>query len=249
MTKINFMTEEAAKDLIVSEIKSNKEKGYIHGAETFTNHLIDTGRIGYNITNVILEKHPSLKDQINPDIIRVQGYVHDLTKIHEGTKYHEVGTAHLILTQGDTNLGLINGGTKAERRKVLREMASIIPPDLVLYEELGGNEYPDKVVYHNIIDNFEDRIEILRRDLSTTGKPLTMEEFALPLSLNQQIALYADLTNVNGEQVPIVERLNDLQARYRDENIPYNNPLFADIIEIAKPRLLVVANTIENLMK
>src|SRR3989338_1926810 len=121
MTTLDFITETEARKLIESEVEENRGKGFIITSGGFVQHLIDTGRIGYETANTILLKHPSLRGQVNPDLIRASGYMHDFSKIHEGSRYHEVGAAYLILTQGDTNLGLVRGGTESERKKVLKE--------------------------------------------------------------------------------------------------------------------------------
>ncbi|TKJ16981.1 hypothetical protein CEE44_00390 [Candidatus Woesearchaeota archaeon B3_Woes] len=249
MSEINFITEERARELIESEVESNTDKDFIIDSSGFANHSIDTARIAYNIANIILEKHPSLKNLIDPEIIRAAGYMHDFGKVYGGHEYHEVGAAHLILTEGDKNLGLINGGLKSEREGVLREMASIIPPDLALYEELGGSNFPDGALYKDHIGLFIEKVEQLRRDLSKTDEPLSIEDFALPYTLNQQITLYADLTNLNGESIPIEQRLAEFEQRYSDPQSKYYNPILSGLTKVIKPRILVVGNTVESLMK
>ena len=249
MRKINFISEEGAKDLILSETKANLDKGFIYDSEGFAKHCLDTARIGYKVAQKIIKKHPTLQTLINPELIRVQGYMHDFSKIYEGQKYHEIGTTSLVLQEGDTNLKLINGGSKSERKLLLQEMASLIPPDYALFEELGGNNFPDGALYKDLIEKFLPRIEHLRENLSPSKKILSMEEFAIPKSLNQQIALYADLTNINGRRVSVQKRMTELQKRYRDAEKPFYNPIYAEVTDIIRPRIIVIANTIENLMK
>lgn len=89
----------------------------------------------------------------------------------------------------------------------------------------------------------------LRKDLSTTGKPLSMKEFALPFTLNQQITLYADLVNVGGKIVSAEERMDEVIQRYGNPNGGYYNPVVADLTKKIRPRILVVTKTIENLME
>ncbi|MBC8500884.1 MAG: hypothetical protein ISS25_02420 [Nanoarchaeota archaeon] len=249
MREIKLIAESDAKALIESEVKNNRDKGYIIEGEGFSQHLIDSGRIGWDISKEIIKKHPSLKEQIDPEIIRVEGYVHDFSKIYEGSKFHEIGTAYLVLTAGDTELGLVSEGTKSERKETLKKIASLILSDHGLFEELGGLNFPEQTLYPDMIDSFKERIEYLRTELSDTNIPLSINELALPLTLNQQIALYADLTNVNGKRVSIEERLLDIQKRYSDPKRGYNNPTFANVANMIMPRALVIEGTIESLMK
>lgn len=249
MKTIKYITEKNIRNLIETEVKSHKDKGFIIDPEGFSKHCIDTGRISNDIAKNILKKHPTLKKIINPDIIRVESYMHDFSKINEGNKYHEVGTSYLILTQGDTNLGLITGGSKSDRKKILTEMASLVPPDYALYETLGKDNFPDDALYKDVIERFIERINLLRKELSGTDEPLSMEEFALPFTLNQQIASYADLTNVNGKIVPIQERLSEIEQRYGNPAGACYDPTYVRVTREIRPRMLVLAKTIEELMK
>ena len=86
MNTIRYISEKSAKGLIETEIKLNDKNKFIVNPHEFSNHCIDTGRIAYEVANNILIKHPSLKDLIDPDIVRVEGYVHDFSKIYEGNK-------------------------------------------------------------------------------------------------------------------------------------------------------------------
>ena len=86
MSKIKYISREAIKDLIVSEVQSNKSKGNILSSKGFAQHLIDTGDIGHQVATKILEKHPTLKGQVNPEIVRLAGWIHDFSKIYEGNR-------------------------------------------------------------------------------------------------------------------------------------------------------------------
>lgn len=249
MSKISFITEKRVRELIASEVERNKEKGHIVSPGAFSQHCINTGRIGYEVAKKIIENHPSLAAQINPDVIKTQGYMHDFSKIYEGQKYHEIGTAFLVLTKGDTELELLCGGEQSERNYLLKEIASLIPPDYALFDELGGKNFPDAALYPDKIGDFMERLDFLRRVLSKTDSKLSIEEFALPLTIGQQIALYADLTNADGKRVSVQERMTELQVRYKDPKRGYNNPVYAEVTDIIRPRIIVVANTIENLLK
>ena len=249
MTNLTFITEESAKQLIESNVNSNSSKGYVLNPAGFSKHLIETGRIGYRLTKEIMEKHPSLCYSLNPNFLRVYGYMHDFSKIFDGGEFHEVGTAHLILTKGDKDFELVAGGTESDRKRILREIAFIVPPDFALFESLGGRNYPNNSPYPDKIDDFKERVEQLRRELSPDGKYLSIEELGLPFTLNQQIGLYADLTNVNGEIISVSDRIDEVEQRYGDPAGKFYNPIYADLAKKIRPRVLVVGATIENLLR
>jgi len=248
MANIIYMNEQNVRDLIESEVQTNLDRGYIKSSEGFARHLVDTGNIAYEVALGIQANNPRLSGQINPEILRLAGWMHDFSKVSEGNEYHDVGTPYLILTEGDGRLELVKGGSQAERKGILKKMASLIPPDFALYEELGGADFPKRVAYPERIAEFKERIDFLRRKLSKDENVLTMEEFALPLTLNQQIALYADMVNVNGERVNARDRLEEIKVRYGDSQGAYYNPKMVELTERITPRILVVCSTIESLL-
>ena len=246
MGNLVYITENDALQVIKDEMASPRNKG-LKGTEGFAEHLIDTGRIAYDIALQILSKHSSLKPFINPDALRVEGYMQDFGKIHSGPKYHEIATADVILSRGK-EMGLVAGGTQSERTRALKEIALIVPPDYALFEALGGNDFPNNPAYPEVIGDFIERVSRLRRDLSDRGEPLTMEEFGLPFSLNQQIGLYADLTNVNGQRVSVGGRVAEIEQRYSQVGGKFYDPTYAELTRKIRPRVLVVGKTIENLL-
>jgi hypothetical protein len=249
VTTVKFISEKRAREIIEAEVKSNRDRGHIVNPSGFSEHCIRTGRIAHEVALKILKRHPSLSNKIHPDILRVEGYMHDLSKIYEGDKYHEVGTAHLILTQGATNLGLVCEGSQFEKREILTAMAHIVLPDAALYEELGKDWFPENALYKDRIDAFVDRVHFLRAELSKTDEPLRMEEFALPFTLNQFIALYADLTHVDGRKVSVEEKTELLIERYNDPQGGYYNPILARLDKEILPRRLMVERVVESLMQ
>jgi len=243
-----YIEEENAAKLIREELEPNNRRGFIINPDGFLEHCMATGRIAFEAANRILTKHPSLRRIINPDLLRVEGYVHDLSKIYEGDRYHEIGTAYLIFTEGDGRLGLLSGGSKAERKKVLTEMSHIVLTDAALYEELGRDDFPRGALYKDCIDRFLDRIAFFRRRLGKNNDLLSIEELSLPFSLNQFIALYADLTNVNGERVCVKERTEELIQRYSDPKCRHYNPILAKLDKEILPRRLMAERIIKELV-
>ncbi len=240
-----YIPENRARELIEHEVKSNAINGFIKNPEGFAQHCIYTGNIAYDVSKRILQRHPSLIGRVNPEIVRIEGFMHDFSKILEGDDYHEIGTAYIILTKGD-EMGLVAGESKAERAKILKEAASLVPPDYALFEELGGYNFPKGALY-KCVNKFLERISQLRTDLSKNSNPLTIAELTLPFTLNQQIATFADLTNVNGERVSIEKRMDEIIKRYSapEQNL---NPTVAKLTQVIKPRILIIGKTIESLI-
>lgn len=247
MPPLTYISEKAASDLVKSEVAAHLDLGHIKNPEGFAQHHIDTARIAYETAIAIWKRHPFLQSEIIPEEIRTAGYFHDLKKTIVGTPLHEIPTAYAVLT--DPKLELVIGGTAAERLLALKRIASIIPPDATIYECIKGAFSPDKNMPHYPF-NDERRMELdyLLRNLSTDGQILTLDEFALPLRLDQQITLYADLTNLEGKAVPLVKRLDEVVQRYEDRQSRYHDPVYAQLVEIARPRILVVDANIRRLL-
>jgi hypothetical protein len=243
---LSFITENSARQLLDENVARHVSKGFIQPNKGFTQHCIDTGRIAYEVANKIRAKHPSLASCLNPDELRVEGYMHDFSKPAEGVEFHEIGAAHQILRQGARELGLVTGGTESQRVVALRGIASLVPPDFALFESLGGRDYPNNSAFPNKIEAFRERVEELRREL-VPGKVLTVEELALPLTLAQQVALYADLTNLNGKAVSVESRITELEQRYATLGRGYN-PVYAELARKIRPRILTVSSFIDGLL-
>ena len=276
---IEYISEPGIRDLVESEVRANRDKGFIISETGFAQHHVDTARIAYDVAQTIRESGHTLEDVfepeivdmlrargftlpnlVNPGLVRVGGGVHDLTKTKEGDRYHEVGIAYRIWKQGNVpreegGLGLIRGGSEAEQREVLRDMSLLCPSDAILYEELGGENFPRMAVYPELVDQFKERVNLLRSELSDSRLPLMMAEFALPggipkLTLNRYIALFADLTNDGGDIVSVQKRTDGVVERYLDPKGPYYNPIAAELIEhIALSRWLHVERVIKRLIE
>jgi len=250
MGNIKYIAEAGMRSLIKGEVETHESLKHIKSPSGFANHLIQTGEIAHQTASTILRNHPTLSRELDPEVTKLAGWMHDFSKPREGGEYHEVGSAHMALIEGDGRLELITGGAKGERTEKLIRIAKCLPSDSALYEELGGNGFPDKALYPKVLPKFLERIEELRRKLSPDGRVFSMEEFALPFSLEQQVLIYADMVN-NGEEgrVSVEERLRELKERYGDPGSGYYNPILAGLIDITTPRILVVGRTIENLMQ
>lgn len=234
---LKYISEEKAIKLIKK--MCSLEKSRIKKYDSFLQHLIDTGNIAFKLANKIIEKYPNLG--INPEIVKVAGYMHDFSKIFEQPRYHEIGTAYIILTKGE-EYGLVFGGTKEERKEALKEVARTILTDFSLYEELGGEKFPD-VFYKEDFKKFSERWDYLRKELGD-GKKLSIEELTLPNNLNQKILSYADLTNRDGKIVSTEWRFKDILRRYKTQDSKMYK-----VTTIAKMRVLDNCGKIEKLIK
>jgi len=248
MMGLIYITERRARELVESEVKVN-DKGFIRNAEGFANHCISTGSIAENTAKELLRYSIMFKEQIDPDIARIAGYMHDLGKIYEGDIFHEIPTAEKILNEGE-NFGLVTG-SRTERSEALKKIACLIPPDGILYEQLGGEGFPHQSPYRpEIVGKFIDRISDLRKRLSSTKKPLSMREFALPLNWMKKIAIFSDFANLSGEKVSIEDRIDECIERYSDPQGGYYDHHVATILEQGGgARMLQAAKAIEILIR
>lgn len=246
MPPLTYISEKAASDLIKSEVAAHLDLGHIKNPEGFAQHHVDTARIAYETAAAIWKRHPFLQSEIIPEEIRTAGYVHDLKKTITGTPLHEIPTAYAVLS--DLKLELVIGGTAAERVSALKRIAGIIPPDFGLYESIKGEFLPEKDSLYHLNNERRAELDYLLKNISADGHTLTVEEFALPLRLDQQIALYADLTNVEGKVVPIGQRMDEAAERYGNVHSKYHDLVYANLVELVRPRILVVDANIRGLL-
>jgi len=246
MPQLTYISEKAASDLVKSDVTAHVELGHIKNPEGFAQHHLDTAKIAYETAASILKQHPFLGREVIPEEIRTAGYVHDLKKTMTGTPLHEIPTAYEILN--NLQLKLVMGGTEAERRSTLKRIAGIIPPDFALYESIKGAFEPGQKSLYPINDERRAELDYLMKNLSSDGHILTLEEFALPLRLDQQIALYADLTNVEGKVVPIEQRLDEAAERYGNAQSKYYDLIYAQLVEEVRSRILVVDANVRGLL-
>lgn len=246
MPPLTYISERAASDLVKSDVAAHLDLGHIKNPQGFAQHHLDTAKIAYETAASILKHHPFLQREIIPEEIRTAGYVHDLKKTITGTPLHEIPTAYEILT--NPQLELVIGGTETERASALKRIAGIIPPDFGLYESIKGEFLPEKDSLYPLNDERRAELAYLIKNISTDGHALTLEEFALPLRLDQQITLYADLTNVEGKVVPIGQRMDEVAKRYGDAHSKYHDPIYTQLVELVRPRILVVDANIRGLL-
>lgn len=215
MSNIKYIGEEAFLGAIEAEAKKTSREGkvFILNPAGFSRHLIGVGNNAEAITQAILKRHPTLRSFLSPDIARVAGFMHDFAKFSVGDPYHEIDGAYAILTMGE-ELGLVEGGSEEERRRVLRRMAACLPSDGVVYEQLGDNP-PQTAIYPGFFTpEMARRLEVVRRGLSADGRVLTIEELAAPAGLEQKVVMYADFKNLEGAQVSLRDRLKEIEGRY-----------------------------------
>jgi hypothetical protein len=210
-----------------------------HNIENFKKHLVDTAKIAKDTANKIINNHPTFAAKLDVNILEAAGFFHDITKLWKGRPYHEIDAAKFVIDCGD---GLIvRDGTASERRFALIKIARIILSDFILYEELNRQSYLNESHYPQHFENAQKDIQFLMRKFSEIfNTKLSFLDVVLPYKIDQQILLYADLTNVNGNRLTVEERIADIIARWPDSIKP--------LIEQAKPRLFVVAHTVQQLL-
>jgi hypothetical protein len=238
---LEFLTEKEFIDFFDATIEDLGNNCKLKSTKGFKQHLLDTGRISHESALDILEQHPSLAPQINPEILRVTGYFHDISKAWEKDPFHELDSARYILANGSKLI--VRGGTTMEQKDALTAMAMIMPPDFILHEQLGGADFPDESASPHpahIGQAQADLIYLTRQFASLLKRSVDFQEVVFPYRLDQRISLYADLTNVMGKRLTVEKRVEDIIARWPAEVTP--------LIKAAKPRLYVAAHSVQELL-
>ena len=65
---LTYVEEKSAVELLMEELESNSERGFIVNPPGFLKHCIVTGGLAFEVANRILKKHPSLNRRINPHL-------------------------------------------------------------------------------------------------------------------------------------------------------------------------------------
>jgi len=190
-------------------------------------HLISTGKNNYQVAQVILERNPTLgQHHISPEVLRIAGYMHDFGKMGYGVKelgldyaedWHSLTSALAVLEQGD-EWGIVRGGFLLQRYQFLQQVARCIPSDLTTLEE-GGPNFPETAKY-KITPKFVSEVDFLNLKLSApidsltppTG-PLSFQQLTTPKTLEQKIAVWGDLVNLEGEQISVEDRFAEIVKR------------------------------------
>lgn len=256
MNEIRYIDEQPMRDLIIHLGEQAKAEGkqFIKNPAGFGGHLINTGKNAYRVSMKILENHPKLASKINPDAMKIAGYMHDIGKISIGDPYHEIESAWLTIMNGE-ELGLVEGGEHIERREVLRRAALSLPGDYTLFEEMGNN-FPLTALYPSYVtEDLIGKTEKLKIDLSATGTPLTIGDLTTPNTLEKAISLYADMTDLNGSGSSVDGRIAEIIERYSKYGAEYKDPegdYYRKIVELTEqiaPRLKTVTGLIDELME
>jgi hypothetical protein len=214
MDEISYINESYMADFIVEECERARGLGkdFIHGFEGFAGHLIGVGNRAEEVAHMVRERNENLKEVVNPGVVKVAGYMHDIGKIKYGDPFHEIYGAVQILEEGE-KIGLVCGGTSEEKKKLLNSIAACLPSDGPLAEELRGfpSDFSHRY-YHT--QELEDKINYLRKELSE-NEPLSVTRLTSPDTLEKAICLYSDWSDLGGKKISVEERIGEIDERYR----------------------------------
>lgn len=149
---------------------------------------------------------------INPLEVAIAGYLHDIGRLlNVNQNFHEIRGALYIKDRG-YGLGI------AVNKEELERLSQMIISHFIVYEEFLDEDYPGREEFSNI-----------------------KASLLLPAGIEQQIIVYADLSNLEGREMDFRERLDYIENRQR------NNPQFLHALERGKPRIISVCRGVEQL--
>ncbi len=217
METVVFITEPEARTLITREYQDAKKVGQdnVKNLNGFVGHLISTGSIAEHTARAILKRHPSLGKVINPDLMRVTGFMHDIGKIWVGSAYHEITGAHYVLTQGEA-VGLVQASDTQLIKELLLRMSSCILSSEYVGRITIGDNFPNNSPYPKYITkDIIKKVATLQKELSQKQRFGQFRELAIPNSLEKLILIYADFSNLEGRELKVQERIDELVERYK----------------------------------
>lgn len=142
-------------------------------------------------------------------------------------------------------------GTSEERREKLIRIASCLPGDAALPEELGDN-FPKTAAYpEHTTPEIIEKYNFLLKELSTDRIMFSVAD-----TLEKQISCYADFKNIQGKEITVKQRLEDIYSRFlsvaEDPKTPDKEAKMIlhrrELIKRASPRILAICGTIEQLL-
>ncbi len=255
MANLTYITEEGMREVIQTEAARAKAEGksYIENSTGFGNHLTGTKKKARDIGETVLSKNPGLGYCLDLNVVEAAGGVHDIGKFQCTDAYHEIEGAYMVMTRGE-EWGLVRGGTQAERRQALIRIASCLPGDAALVEELG-DDFPRTAAYPEFAtEQIVREYEFLLKELG-----LSKTAFPQPFTLEAKIACFADFTDATGDTTAVRERIQGLydtypqraqEARQQGDSKKANMILHRiELIKIAEPRILESCRVVEQLLK
>lgn len=252
---MQLVTPEEALNLIPSLVKS---KGGVRYIQHFGNDPdnFGAGFVRFHFIPVAKRaEYLARKMGLDPKLVAAAGAVHDWGKIWQPEPGHEVTGAFYVLLRGE-ELGIVKGGTKAERGEALRVIACMLarhgPP---YYEVIPGNMHlhSEAIVQNGIIINdgkyafarLEPQVEFLRRKLFKDGKVHSLEETLLVQTDEDRALVLGDLVPEidmeRGILIGMYDRFYKLDEprgiipRYTDPQNPAYSPIGARVAEIVAP--------------
>ena len=250
MTNLKYIGEEEGLKLLLNilETRGNKGINFIRSPKWASIHCVGTAAKGRDL---------ALRAGLNGDLQYAVGIFHDAGKLFEPDPFHEVVGAWYALDKGE-EFGLVQGGTEPERKKALREIASYIISDGPVYEEWTNQIYVGTPNRFNEghdgeagISRVADRVEELRITLSN-GSRLSLEKLLLPVTMEQKIALVADMADVDlqkGFVGGMKARFKDILQRYEDPNHADYNPVDAKSARMVMSRYYQVLEEVADATK
>ncbi len=152
--------------------------------------------------------------EIDPNEVAIAGYLHDIGRLLSvNQNFHEIRGALYIKNRG-YEAGI------AENKKDLEGLSGMVISHFIVYEEFLDKCYPGREEFSNI-----------------------KASLLLPKSIEQQIIVYSDLSNLEGRETNFRERVEHIENRQKD------NPHFLNAFERGKPRIIRACTGIEELRK
>lgn len=212
MIELEYINEKQFKEVINRESERVLKQGkrYIMSPNGFATHLIGTGQKAEKIAKLILKNHPSLRKLINPEIVKVAGFMHDFGRFNVGDPFHEIDGAYTILAHGE-KLKLVKGGSNKERLNALKQMALCLPSDGLVFEQLGN---PLEQIFYT--QDIASKLSYLQKELFYGENSLSLEEITSPKTIEQRIVIYSDYKNLEGEDMSLGKRMREVCARYKE---------------------------------
>jgi len=222
MVGIISVEEAKSQGILEGIIEANPDT--LKNSEGFLTHSYDSAMIIREVLDKIIFHYPDeFQFRLDRKEIELAAYLHDVGRpLRENQLFHELIGADFIEKEGK-RLGLSSSKTHG---KQLYRIAETIRSHFVVYEQFLMIEFKDMIKEFKTLD----------------------PDLLLPVTWNQKLVVYAELTNVNGKIVTPKERIDELVDRYTN-NPEYRDELFLKAFMLGKERIFRTCNIVDKLVQ
>jgi len=195
--------------------------GNLNNCDQCLTHLSDSYTIAGETVELALANYLSLKTLLKPEEVSLAAGLHDIGRLlRKNQLFHELRGVRYVEERG------LEKGVADNLVDVFR-IAQMFRSHYIVAEQWTDDETVDERGEFEPLDS----------------------GLLVPRTLNEQIVVYAELSNMDGREVSFRDRIEDIKQRYSDPKWAVSNPSLLRIMRRGLPRVIEICERIERLVK